>query len=64
MELPKHTRLRFAKAKDPATLIEWLEALGIRVQIYGAPVWDGKRWTLWFVPDDRGVDVLSINLDE
>lgn len=64
MDLPKSTRLRFARSTDPAMLQVWLEQLGSRVQIYGSPQWDGKAWWLWFVPDDRGDDVPSINLDE
>lgn len=64
MEFPKHTRLRYAKSREPEMLIDYLEALGSRVQIYGAPQFDGKAWWLWFVPDDRGADVVSIDLDE
>lgn len=62
--LPQFTRLRFAKSKDPSLFQDWLESLGVRVQIYGSPQFDGESWTLWFVPDDRGVDIESINLDE
>lgn len=62
--LPKFTRLRFAKSSDPAIFQEWLESLGVRVQIYGAPQFDGASWFLWFVPDDRTEDVNSIDLDE
>jgi len=60
--LPKVTRLRYAVAKTQQDLVDFLESLGRRVQIYGAPVWDGKRWTLWFVPDDRGQDIQSVDL--
>ncbi len=64
MEKPKFTRLRFAKSKDPVMLIAWLEALGVRVQIYGSPQWTGEAWYLWFVPGDLGSDINSIDLDE
>ncbi len=57
--LPKTTRLRFVRSKKADNLILFLENLGVRVQIYGAPVWDGKKWYLWFVPDDRGEDPLK-----
>ena len=60
--LPKFTRLRFVTAKDPNKIVSFLEAIGTRVQIYGSPVWDGKKWFLWFVPNDRGIDVESKNL--
>lgn len=56
------TRLRFVSAKTAEELPAFLTALGRRVQIYGAPVWDGKRWYLWFVPSDRGADIKSIDL--
>lgn len=62
--LPKTTRLRFVKSKKPERIVEFLNALGSRVQIYGSPVWDGKAWWLWFVPDDRKTDVPSLELDK
>lgn len=61
--VPIHTRLRFAKSSDPQMFQMWLERLGSRVQIYSMQ-WDGKAWYLWFVPDDRGADIASIDLDE
>ena len=61
--VPSHTRLRWAKSKEPSILEAWLVRLGSRVQIYQI-VWDGKAWVLWFVPDDRGADVASIDLDQ
>jgi hypothetical protein len=64
MDKPKTTRLRFAKSKDPAMLSAWLDALGGRVQVYGCPQFDGKRWVLWFVPSDEGNDINSIDIDE
>jgi hypothetical protein len=60
--LPKVTRLRYVTAKSPDDIVQWLTMLGRRVQIYGSPVWDGKRWWLWFVPDDRGGDIPSVKL--
>lgn len=64
MDLPKVTRLRYLKSRKPERFQEFLTALGVRVQVYGQPVWDGKSWWLWFVPDDRGEDLPSVNLDE
>lgn len=63
MELPKETRLRYVYSKDPSKFELWLQALGSRVQIYNM-VWNGKAWYLWFVPNDKGADVKSFNLDE
>lgn len=64
MGRPATTRLRYVAAKKPESLVQYLAVLGMRVQIYGAPVWDGKRWVLWFVPpDDMAVDVKSVQLD-
>lgn len=60
--LPKTTRLRFVSAKKPEQIQQFLGLLGKRVQIYGSPVWDGKKWYLWFVPDDRSDDVKSVSL--
>lgn len=60
---PITTRLRYVQAKSPADIQGFLDRLTIRVQIYGAPVWDGARWTLWFVPPDiMGIDVKSTRL--
>lgn len=64
VNLPSVTRLRFVKAKDPLQLVEWVSGLGVRIQIYGSPVFDGSSWFVWFVPDDFGSDILSIDLDE
>lgn len=60
---PITTRLRYVSAKNADDLVQFLDRLGVRVQIYGAPVWDGKRWYLWFVPSDVGADIRSIKLN-
>lgn len=61
--VPSVTRLRYVSARKPAELVQYLTLLGFRVQIYGNPVWDGKRWYLWFVPpDDDRKDVKNIDL--
>lgn len=62
MATPITTRLRFVSAKKPEQLVQFLGLLGRRVQLYGNPVWDGKRWFLWFVPSDDGEDIPSRNL--
>ena len=63
MGLPATTRLRYVSAKDPAKLALFLSKLGFRVEIKGAPVWDGKRWYVWFIPpDDITKDVKSVDL--
>lgn len=64
MPRPHHTRLRYVQSKKPEKLVQFLASIPFRVQIYGAPVWDGKLWTLWFVPqDDISKDVKSGLLD-
>lgn len=61
---PATTRLRYISSKKADNLVAFLNALGFRVQIYGAPQWDGKRWYLWVVPpDDIKIDFQSIQLD-
>jgi hypothetical protein len=63
MSIPTTTRLRYVSAKKPDELSVYLRNLRFRVQIYGAPVWDGKRWTLWFVlPDDINVELGNATL--
>lgn len=64
MNRPKETRLRYAKSKNPEAFQTWLDALGVRIQIYGSPQWDGRAWFLWYVPKDDGADIPSIDLDE
>lgn len=59
----KTTRLRYIKAKDPNLIVEFLNRLGVRVRVYGSPQWNGKSWFCWFVPDDRGADIKSVDLD-
>lgn len=61
---PKTTRLRYVSSKDPDIIIDFLNSLGVRVQIYGQPVYAADKWYLWFVPKDNGGDISSINLDE
>lgn len=56
------TRLRYISAAKPEDLVMFLNNLGVRVQIYGAPVWNGRRWYLWFVPSDDGQDIASADL--
>lgn len=62
MNKPVGTRLRFVSAKLPIDIVMWLNQLGARVQVYGAPVYNGKRWYLWFVPSDSGRDIASVDL--
>ncbi len=57
------TRLRYAKSRNPDLFEIYLSRLGVRVSIYDI-VYDGKKWFVWFVPDDRGRDIKSIDLDE
>ncbi len=63
MATPTHTRLRYVKSKDPDLIVGFLEKLGRRVRIYGAPQYDGKSWYCWFVPNDMGADIRSVDLD-
>lgn len=64
MGVPATTRLRYVAAKNPDDLIRFLTTLGMRVEIKGAPVWDGTRWVLWFIPpDDIAKDVKSGKLN-
>jgi len=60
---PNTTRLRYVIGKSHDDIQGFLDNLGVRVQIYGAPVWDGTSWTLWFVPADiDGIDINSVDL--
>lgn len=61
---PIVTRLRYFASKSPDKLSLALSYLGARIQIYGAPVWDGKKWYLWFVPGDNSRDIKSMDLDK
>jgi hypothetical protein len=58
---PIYTRLSYAKAKDPDAFRLWLKTIAVRVQIYSM-AHDGKFWFLWFVPDDNGPDIQSVDL--
>lgn len=61
--LPRNTRLRFCRAKSPTDLQRFCSAQKRRIQIYSIG-WDGKAWVLWFVPDDKGPDINSVDLTE
>jgi hypothetical protein len=51
-------------SKDPKALALFLEKLGRRVVMLGPPQWNGKKWLLWFMPNEKGDDVKSLDLDE
>jgi len=62
---PRHTRLRYISAKEPQAITDFLNQLEIRVQIYGSPQWNGKKWYLWVVPpDDNKIDLSNVDLDQ
>jgi hypothetical protein len=62
--VPSYTRLRVLIASNPVELTRFLSTLKRRVQIYGAPQFARGKWHLWFVPDDRGSDMPSMDLDK
>lgn len=64
MSKPATTRLRYVKAPAASQIVAFLDRLGKRVQIYGAPVWvdKDKAWFLWFVPSDDGADIKSVEI--
>lgn len=60
---PIYTRLRYVSSREPEAISDFLQALQRRVQVYGAPVWTGERWVLWFVPADGEADIASVDLE-
>lgn len=64
MAKPATTRLRYVKASAASQVVAFLDKLGVRVQIYGCPVWvpSEKAWYLWFVPSDDGADIKSVEI--
>jgi hypothetical protein len=48
----KTTRLRYVAANSPDVLTLLLDRLPCKVEIKGAPVFDGNRWLVWFVIPD------------
>ena len=57
------TRLRYAKAKDPEALVKWVNGLGFRIEIKGAPVKDGKFWFLWFIlPESPQIKMNNVEV--
>lgn len=61
--LPRNTRLRFCRAKSPIEIQRFCQKQKRRIQIYSV-AFDGSAWVLWFVPDDSGPDISSIDLTE
>ena len=63
MAKPISTRLRHISSKSIDEIEIFLSRLGFRVQIYGSPVWNGKKWFVFFVPpDDTNVNFNSVDL--
>lgn len=54
----RSTRLRYISAKDPDLLSVAISSLPFKVEVKG-PVFDGKRWFIWFVIPDNVPDTFS-----
>jgi len=63
MALPKTTRLRCIWCPDKTGLSAFCDRLGGRIEIKQI-VWDGKNWNLFFVPDDKGMDLMSGSINQ
>ena len=59
--LPRNTRLRFVRAREPEQLQAFCAKQKSRIQIYSI-AFDGKAWVMWFVPDDSKEDIKSLDL--
>lgn len=58
-----NTRLRYARSKDPDALVKWVNGLGFKIEIKGAPVKDGKFWYLWFIlPENFHIKMNNIEV--
>lgn len=60
---PATTRLRWVRSKDPDTIVEWTQRIGVRVQIYQVLQAKDGKWYVWFVPGDQSTDLPSGDLD-
>lgn len=56
----KNTRLRFIAAKTAGEISLAVSSLPFKVEIKGNPVFDGKRWILWFVIPDNVQEFRNI----
>lgn len=57
------TRLRFISAKAAADLSVAVSSLPFKVEIKGAPVFDGTKWFLWFIiPDEVDSKFQNVEL--
>lgn len=68
MERPIQTRLRYIESKDKDKILKYVSGrvgLPYRIEIKGSPIFDGKKWVLWFIlPDDNSLkEMRSGNLD-
>lgn len=63
MIFPNTTRLRFISAKKPEALVKFCDSVGKRIEIKQI-IFDGSRWFLWFIPDDRKTDIPSGHLKD
>lgn len=58
-----NTRLRYVRSKDPDKIVEFINALGFKVEIKGNVLFAKNKFYLWFIPQDpkdlknRGVDL-------
>jgi len=58
----KSTRLRYISTSSAVELSAAVNAFPFKVEIKGGPVYDGKRWYLWFVIPDHVKEFLSTDL--
>jgi len=50
--MPHNTRLRYVSSKKVERIIEYVNGLPYRIEIKGSPTFNGKIWTLFFIPPD------------
>lgn len=58
-----NTRIRYIASKDINKVINAVNSLGFKIEIKGAPVYDGKLWRLFFIlPESELIDLKNLEI--
>ena len=60
----KCTRLRYFSSKNPDDIVEIVNSLPHKIEIKGTPVYDGKKFYLFYIQPDNIKDLFIGDLDE
>lgn len=58
------TRLRYVYSKDVEKLVQFCSELSFKIEIKGAPVFQGGKWFLFFIlPENEAIEFKSGSIE-